>query len=218
MRRPVGCRPYGAWAACQRCASEHCRDCHRRGTYAQHRSVLSRTAETEIGSDDRHASSHANSTDSPAFVLGNEVRAVSLRRVAEVSEGPPSGVAKVALGPWCGARLARFRLGHRWARRSSRNVAVPHILTVMGQSGAYGRTKLDENGRIVIPASVREELHLKAGDVLTVCVDADTHEVRLRSVRQGIAHAQRLVRQFIPAGVSLVDELIAERHQEAERE
>ena len=71
-------------------------------------------------------------------------------------------------------------------------------------------------GRIVIPAAFRKELGIKAGDVLVVQVDDD--ELRLFTPRSGIARAQALVRKYIPPGISLVDELIAERRAEAARE
>jgi hypothetical protein len=38
------------------------------------------------------------------------------------------------------------------------------------------------------------------------------------SLPASVRRAQAIVRQFIPAGVSLVDELLAERRLEAERE
>lgn len=78
------------------------------------------------------------------------------------------------------------------------------------------RVRLSEGGRIVIPAEYRRQLGLAVGDKVILQLDGD--ELRLCSHRQGIRRAQELVRRAIPPGRSLVDELIAERRREAERE
>lgn len=76
--------------------------------------------------------------------------------------------------------------------------------------------KVGPGGRIVIPAQLREKLGVKPGD--TVWLEEDNEQVRISSVRQTIRKAQELVRQYVPEGVSLVDDLLAERRAEAERE
>jgi AbrB family looped-hinge helix DNA binding protein len=76
--------------------------------------------------------------------------------------------------------------------------------------------KIGPGGRIVIPAQLREKLGVKPGD--TIWLEEDNEQVRISSVRQAIRHVQELVRQYVPEGVSLVDELIAERRAEAQRE
>ncbi len=76
--------------------------------------------------------------------------------------------------------------------------------------------KIGPGGSIVIPANLREKLDVKPGD--TVWLEEDNGRVQISSVRQAIRHVQALVRQYVPEGVSLVDELIAERRAEAERE
>ena len=78
------------------------------------------------------------------------------------------------------------------------------------------RTRIAESGRIVIPAEYRKALGLQPGD--DVIVRLEGQEVRVLSLREAVRQAQELVRQFVPAGVSLVDELIAERRAEAEGE
>jgi AbrB family looped-hinge helix DNA binding protein len=73
--------------------------------------------------------------------------------------------------------------------------------------------KMSDGGRVVMPAEIRQALGLKEGDaVLWSLVDG---EARVTSRAQRIRQAQALVRQHVPAGVSLADELIAERRQEA---
>ena len=78
------------------------------------------------------------------------------------------------------------------------------------------RTKVASGGRIVIPAEYRMALGLHEGDVVTLRLEDG--EIRLYSFAEGLRRAQALVRQFVPEGVSLADELIAERRREAERE
>lgn len=78
------------------------------------------------------------------------------------------------------------------------------------------RAKVGEDGTVVIPASIRDELGICAGkDVLMLVEDG---ELRVFTIRRGIERAQEIVRRFVPEGVSLVDELIAERRAEAARE
>lgn len=76
--------------------------------------------------------------------------------------------------------------------------------------------KLSEGGRVVIPAEVRRALQVQEGDSLLL--DVKDGEIRLYSRREQLRRAQALFRQYIPEGVSLVDELIAERRAEAARE
>jgi AbrB family looped-hinge helix DNA binding protein len=78
------------------------------------------------------------------------------------------------------------------------------------------RTKLTEDGAVILPPEVRDALGLRAGDVIIMAVEDG--ELRLWSLDHAIKRAQEMVRRYVPEGVSLVDELIAERHAEAERE
>lgn len=78
------------------------------------------------------------------------------------------------------------------------------------------RVRVFEGGKLVIPAAMRRELGIGAGD--TVLVSVDEGELRVRSLTSAIARAQALVRKYVPEGVSLVDQLIAERREEAARE
>lgn len=76
--------------------------------------------------------------------------------------------------------------------------------------------RIAEGGRIVIPARFRKLLGFRDGDPLILELDGD--ELRIFSVDQGIRRAQEIVNQRVPQGVSLVDELIADRRAEAARE
>ena len=78
------------------------------------------------------------------------------------------------------------------------------------------RARLNENGRLVIPASFRKALEIKPGD--EVILRLEEGELRLTTRKLRIARAQRNARKYIPSGVSLADELIAERREAAKRE
>jgi AbrB family looped-hinge helix DNA binding protein len=72
------------------------------------------------------------------------------------------------------------------------------------------------NGRVVIPANMRAELGLYGGgQVVARLVDG---AVVLEPVAAAVRRAQAMVRRYIPQGTGLVDELIADRRAEAERE
>lgn len=78
--------------------------------------------------------------------------------------------------------------------------------------------KMSEGGRVVIPAEIRHSLGLKEGD--TVLFELRDDEIVLTTRRARIARAQAMFQKWCPReeGRSLVDEFIAERRQEAERE
>lgn len=74
--------------------------------------------------------------------------------------------------------------------------------------------KVGEGGRVIIPASLRKAMGVSTGDELIVrLVDG---ELRMLTPRQGVRLAQSLVRQFVPKGSRLVDELVEERRKEDE--
>ena len=78
------------------------------------------------------------------------------------------------------------------------------------------RMRVNANGRVVIPASYREALGIKPGDEVILRMEDD--ELRITTMKRRIERAQRLVRKYVKPGVSLVDELIAERREAAKRE
>ena len=81
---------------------------------------------------------------------------------------------------------------------------------------AKTRMRVNENGRVVIPASFRKALGIKAGDEVILRIEND--ELRITTLKRRLEHAQRLVRAHVKAGTSLVDELLAERNEAARNE
>jgi AbrB family looped-hinge helix DNA binding protein len=77
-------------------------------------------------------------------------------------------------------------------------------------------TRINENGRVVIPASFRRALGLRAGDTVVLRIEND--ELRITTLRQRLAKAQQRVGAHVATTTSLVDELIAERREAARRE
>ncbi len=78
------------------------------------------------------------------------------------------------------------------------------------------RVRVNENGRVVIPASVRQALGINPGDEVVLRVEDD--ELRITTMKHRIERAQRLVRRHVKPGTSLVDDLIVERRKAAKRE
>jgi AbrB family looped-hinge helix DNA binding protein len=78
------------------------------------------------------------------------------------------------------------------------------------------KLKIGPGGRVVIPAVIREQLGLSEGDALMATFDGG--ELRLVSLAESVRQAQAIVRSHVPAGVSLVDELLEDRRQEVLRD
>jgi len=75
---------------------------------------------------------------------------------------------------------------------------------------------LDEDGGFSLSAKILAETGWEPGDQLTVEVVGN--ELHMFSVKQAIRNAQEEVTRPVPAGVSLVEELIRERRAEIARE
>lgn len=79
------------------------------------------------------------------------------------------------------------------------------------------RTTIDANGKIQIPAQVLEKLDFEVGQDVDLEVEDKSLRVSL-SRAERIKKAQELVRKYVPEGVSIVDEFIADRRREAEND
>jgi AbrB family looped-hinge helix DNA binding protein len=78
------------------------------------------------------------------------------------------------------------------------------------------RTRVSQNGRIVIPASYRKALGINSGDEVVLRLQED--ELCITTQQRRIERAQRRARGYLKPGTSLVDELLAERREAAKRE
>jgi AbrB family looped-hinge helix DNA binding protein len=89
---------------------------------------------------------------------------------------------------------------------------MKHTMTVNTET----RQRVNENGRVVIPASFRKALGINIGDEVVLRMEDD--ELRITTLKRRVERAQRLVRKHVKRGTSLVDELIAERREAARNE
>ena len=79
------------------------------------------------------------------------------------------------------------------------------------------RVRIDQQGRIVIPAECLAAAGLKAGDQLLIEAIGEG-QLRLLTPEHALKEAQAIVARYAPRGRDLVQELIDERRAEAARE
>jgi AbrB family looped-hinge helix DNA binding protein len=75
------------------------------------------------------------------------------------------------------------------------------------------RVRVNESGRVVIPASFRKSLGIQSGDEILIRVEAD--ELRMSTLKSRLKRAQDLVARYVEPGTLLSEELIAERREAA---
>jgi bifunctional DNA-binding transcriptional regulator/antitoxin component of YhaV-PrlF toxin-antitoxin module len=96
----------------------------------------------------------------------------------------------------------------REAAETEQNPAAP--------SPSFEWVEIDTQGRIQLTAFMREKLGLSKGDRVMLRLKGNRLEVL--SQEAAWQEIQTLVRDKVPQGVSLANELIAERHRESQRE
>lgn len=79
------------------------------------------------------------------------------------------------------------------------------------------KARINENGRIVIPAEIRAKMNLKPGDTVLMKLDGDG-VLRIESHMARIRRIQDELRPYGKPGVLMSDELIADRREEARKE
>jgi len=83
-------------------------------------------------------------------------------------------------------------------------------------SHLHAKAPLSPNGRIVIPASIRQELGFAPGD--TLLMDVEDGVLRIESYAARIRRIQQEFAKYAKPGILASDELIADRREEARRE
>lgn len=79
------------------------------------------------------------------------------------------------------------------------------------------KARINENGRIVIPAEIRARMNLKPGDSILMRLEEDgilrvePHQARIRRIQQEF-------KKYAKPGARASEELIAERREEAREE
>jgi AbrB family looped-hinge helix DNA binding protein len=86
----------------------------------------------------------------------------------------------------------------------------------LDSSSIPAKVQIGANGRIVIPAVIRERLGLKPGD--TVLMDVEDCALRIESYPARIARIQRAFAHLRNPAQLASDQLIAERREEVRRE
>jgi bifunctional DNA-binding transcriptional regulator/antitoxin component of YhaV-PrlF toxin-antitoxin module len=82
--------------------------------------------------------------------------------------------------------------------------------------GKRAKIRVGPDGRVVLPAELSDALGLKPGTVLFARASDD--EIVLLTREAVTRRVQALAREFVPEGVSLVDELLEDRRREVEAE
>ena len=77
-------------------------------------------------------------------------------------------------------------------------------------------SEVAKDGRVTIPVAFRKDLDIHKGDKLAFRQENGILEILTQE--QLLEEARAVVREAVPEGVSLVDELIAERRREAAKE
>lgn len=75
---------------------------------------------------------------------------------------------------------------------------------------------MTNGGRFVVPQDVRRYLGIDVGQKVSYHVSDG--QLTITTPQAALRRLQELVKGSVPEGVSIVDELIRERHEEAERE
>lgn len=78
------------------------------------------------------------------------------------------------------------------------------------------QARVNEEGRVVIPAALRRGLGITAGQELVITRQGGG--LLLRTFDQAVADAQAAFAPFLRPGESVVEELVRERREEARRE
>lgn len=79
-----------------------------------------------------------------------------------------------------------------------------------------GHAKVNENGRILIPAAIREQMGIKPGD--SVVWRLEDGVLHVESYRASIRRLQAEMQKYKKPGKSVVDEFLKEKREEARRE
>jgi AbrB family looped-hinge helix DNA binding protein len=81
------------------------------------------------------------------------------------------------------------------------------------------RTQIDNNGRMLIPSTIRKQYNIKPGDIYVLrMIDDEMHFINLDKV---IKQAQNLFRKYVPENsskINVVEDFLLEKRKEANLE
>ena len=78
------------------------------------------------------------------------------------------------------------------------------------------KTKLGQNGRMLIPAECRQAMNLAVGDDITILVE--NGEATFFTLDHAVKRAQTIMKKYLKKGENLSEQLIADRRKEAKHE
>jgi bifunctional DNA-binding transcriptional regulator/antitoxin component of YhaV-PrlF toxin-antitoxin module len=132
-------------------------------------------------------------------------KSAKIRRLAE------AGVPRAEIAKALGIRYQHVRnvLIADSARRAAEQ-------GVDREQQGRARIKVGANGSAILPAELLAAAGIRPGDIVLATASPEVVEIITGS--EAVRRAQALVRKYIPAGVNLVDELLADRRREVEQE
>ncbi len=74
------------------------------------------------------------------------------------------------------------------------------------------RVRVDQAGRVVVPAGIRRALGIHSGHHLTISLDGDS--IRLQTIDAALERVRAIARRKRNLGSNVVDDFIAERRAE----
>jgi bifunctional DNA-binding transcriptional regulator/antitoxin component of YhaV-PrlF toxin-antitoxin module len=146
-----------------------------------------------------------------SLTRGLPSKSAKIRRLAD------AGVATADIARFLGIKyqFAYNVLGSYQSKQQDDQVAGNERVGAEGGPSSIQVT-VGPGGTVTLPPALRGRLGVADGDTLIAI--AGDGEVALMSVPAAVRKVQTMVRDHVPAGVSLVDELLKERREEVARE
>jgi bifunctional DNA-binding transcriptional regulator/antitoxin component of YhaV-PrlF toxin-antitoxin module len=148
------------------------------------------------------------------------MQTLEMKRLIENVGGVSAKIRVLNAAGYQRADIAKF-LGKRYQHvrnvlEADKSKAAAPARDLAETRPLVAKVNLGPDGRIVIPAHMREALQLGESDVLFARIEDG--ELHLSTARRMQERVNEMLRPFVPAGVSLVDELLAERRREVEKD
>lgn len=147
------------------------------------------------------------------MATGNTIRTVRKQtsKAAKIRALAANGQSRADIARALGIRYQQVRnvLVREEARAAKQ-------LKEFGADAKRAKICVGPDRQVVLPLALSDALALKAGDVLFARIDDG--ELRLLTRQAVTRRVQALAREFVPEGVSLVDELLEDRRREVEAE
>lgn len=138
-----------------------------------------------------------------------------LARLVEALPTKSAKIRKLNKAGLSRSDIAKF-LGLRYQHVRNVLVADEKKAAASGRTPEPVRLKIDDAGRVLLPAAWRDWLGAGPGDTLVLSAEGDG--LKLVTLKQAVEKAREIARRYVPEGANVVDEFIAERRAAAERE